>query len=195
MTRKRERKRTETKTPEEMLERAAAPSRQQIRRDMERVESKRLVPLLERLLERLFDPDLNVGSLKRACGIRDNSIAILFHAEVGISPKSYIQERRLETASRLLIETDLRVWQIGELTGYSSLGVFSKAFNRWCGQRPKAYRKSRQRPSAVVSVGEGLLPPLLERGIEGLSLEQAKELLEKLIQLYPEAARAVLRQQ
>ncbi len=46
----------------------------------------------------------------------------------------------METSSRLLIETNLHVWQIAELAGYFDTGNLSQAFNRWAGQRHRAYR-------------------------------------------------------
>ena len=174
-----------------MLETAATPALERIRSDLERV-PPRLRPLLEHLETHLFDPALNVSNLKRACGIRDNSIAILFHAEVGHSPKNYISDRRLETAALLLRETQLRVWQIGELIGYSSLGVFSKAFNRWSGQRPKAFRKrSRERlreggetqlARPVVTDGERLRLALAGK----LDSQDAEVLIRRLLELYPD---------
>lgn len=149
--------------------------------------SQRLRPLLRSIEEHLFDPALNVAKLKAICGIRDNSIAIQFHREVGLAPKSYITERRLETAARLLINTDLLVWQIAELVAYSGLGVFSKAFNRWAGQRPNAYRRqmcglAEETPAELFS------PEFLRRAVVGkLTTGEAQWLVKRLGQIYPEA--------
>ena len=174
-----------------LLERAAEPALQQIRTDRLRV-TTRLKPLLTYLENHLFDPALNVSNLKRACGIRDNSIAILFHAEVGSSPKSYISDRRLETAGALLRESDLRVWQIGELIGYSSLGVFSKAFNRWAGKRPKVYRNEAEARAGATSIERfrpSLDPETLRRALDGeLESDEAAPLIRRLLELYPGSA-------
>lgn len=171
-----------------LLERASEPALERIRRDRKRV-PPRLQPLLEHLETHLFDPALNVSNLKRACGIRDNSIAILFHAEVGHSPKNYISDRRLETAARLLRDTGLRIWQIGELIGYSSLGVFSKAFNRWAGQRPKTYRRqirrdlgSSQDPRPPLAIDDDILRRALTGKLED---PEAERLIRRLLELYP----------
>lgn len=103
--------------------------------------SGRIRPLLAHIAGHLFVPGLNVASLKRACGVRDNSISNRFHQEIGTPPASYITDRRLETASRLLRETGVEVWRMADLLGYSSLQVFSRAFTRWAGIRPTAYRR------------------------------------------------------
>ena len=64
---------------------------------------------------------------------------------VGLAPRRYIEARRFEAACRLLEATDLRVWQISELLGYSSIQVFSRAFSRWSGQRQTLFRKKARR--------------------------------------------------
>ncbi len=123
------------------LQEAARASLERIRADCGLACAK-IRPLLDHLSQHLFDPDLNVSQLKRACGVRDNSIATLFNATVGIPPATYIADRRFETASNLLRDTRLPVWKIGKLVGYSSMQSFSRAFARWSGQRPNAFRKA-----------------------------------------------------
>ncbi|RMH23401.1 MAG: AraC family transcriptional regulator, partial [Acidobacteria bacterium] len=96
--------------------------------------------MLSYIRRHLFDPDLSVGRMKRACGVRDNGISTAFRQAIGRSPRVYIADRRLETAARMLRDTDVEIWRLGEILGYSSLPVFSRAFSRWCGERPSAYR-------------------------------------------------------
>ena len=142
--------------------------------------------MLRHLEGHLFAPDLNVRSLKQACGIRDNSIALVFHRELELSPKAYITERRMETSGRLLIETRLHVWQIAEMVGYSTLGVFSKAFNRWAGQRPRKYRLEMRRLSGQNLPTPLLNPEFLRRAVAGnLSAEEGRWLVGRLMELYP----------
>lgn len=172
--------------PEVLLQRAAHPTLERIQRDRRRV-SPRLRPMLEHIERYLFDPQLNVNRLKQACSIRDNSIAIHFHSQIGQSPKAYLSQRRLETASRLLRDSDLRVWRIAEMVGYSSLGVFSKAFNRWAKHRPMAFRRQARElvqdpPVRLLSTVE-----FMDRALSGaLTDREARHLVDRLLELYPE---------
>ncbi len=170
-----------------ILEAAASDALARIRKDRERA-SEKLKPLLEYLESHLFDPRLNVNQLKKACGVRDNSIAILFHSQVGHSPKVYISDRRMETAATLLRETDLRIWRIADMVGYSGLAVFSKAFNRWAGQRPGAYRRQTREGGGPAEM------PMSDRDLRlalagALSVPQARALLERLHAIYGDRAR------
>ena len=162
----------------EPLKVAAEPVLAEIRRDLDRVDGKVKI-LVRHIYQNLFDPDLTVKRLKIACRIRDNSVVMSFHFALGRPPKNYIQAARIRTAKGLL-STRLRIWEIAELLGYSSLGVFSKAFERWEGIRPLYFRRQvgSDKPS----------DPLCERALAGeLSAEEAADLLDKLRARYPEA--------
>lgn len=181
-----------------ILETAAAESVERIRRDRANA-PQRLKPLLAYIEEHLFDPSLDVNQLKRNCGVRDNSVPIQFHSAVGRPPHGYIEDRRLETACRLLGESVLKIWQISEVLGYSSIQVFSRAFSRWSGQRPTTYRKkARHRkevhPEVAPVVEESLeaRTDTLRRALAGeLTLDEANSLIVRLRQLYPEPEPAI----
>lgn len=169
-----------------MLEVAAQPALERIRRDRDRA-SQRLRPMLEHIESHVFAPGLNVNHLKKACGIRDNSIAILFHSQIGQSPKTYISERRLETASRLLRDSDLRVWKIAEMVGYSGLGVFSKAFNRWAKQRPNAFRRQARDIACALPASPQPTVEFMDRALSGALTDlEAGRLVERLLEIYPQ---------
>lgn len=178
-----------------ILEAAAEESVERIRQDHGKA-PQRLKPLLAYIEEHLFDPSLDVNQLKRNCGVRDNSVPIQFHSAVGRPPHGYIEDRRMETACKMLSDSNLKIWQISELLGYSSIQVFSRAFSRWSGQRPTAYRKkARKRKEEVGVVAE---EPMLEESLFAktetlrkalageLSLDEASRLIRRLRQMYPE---------
>ncbi|MEO1083729.1 MAG: helix-turn-helix domain-containing protein [Acidobacteriota bacterium] len=178
-----------------ILEAAAQESIERIRRDHSKA-PQRLKPLLAYIEEHLFDPSLDVNQLKRNCGVRDNSVPIQFHSAVGRPPHGYIEDRRLETACKLLSDSNIKIWQISELLGYSSIQVFSRAFSRWSGQRPTAYRKkARQRKEmgeTAPKLEESLIArtETLRKALAGeLSLDEANQLIQRLRAMYPEPAR------
>jgi AraC-like DNA-binding protein len=176
----------------QLLKQAAVESLERIQLDRAKA-PQRLKPLLAYIEEHLFDPTLDVNQLKRACGVRDNSVPIQFHSAVGRPPHGYIEDRRLETACRLLANTDVKVWQISELLGYSSIQVFSRAFSRWSGQRPTLYRKKARKRSggsrtypALHNERRLFEPESLRQALAGeLPPHEASALVERLLRLYP----------
>ncbi len=182
-----------------LLAEAARESIERIQLDRRKA-PQRLKPLLAYIEENLFHPTLDVNQLKRSCGVRDNSVPIQFHSAVGRPPHGYIEDRRLETACRLLAETHLKIWQISELLGYSSIQVFSRAFSRWSGQRPTLFRKKarrgsdpepgreeRPRASGDKRFDRSLIAAeSLRKALDGeLPAEEAQTLIERLLTLYP----------
>jgi AraC-like DNA-binding protein len=67
-----------------------------------------------------------------------------FHKATGRGPRQYIEERRVERASRALIETDRAVFEIAEAEGYDDPYHFSRIFRRVTGLSPRQYRKARR---------------------------------------------------
>lgn len=170
---------------------AAAPVLKRIRRDRQQA-PKKLKPLLEYLEQHLFESDLNVERLRRACHIRDRSVTTYFGEVFGDTLKLYIETCRLETAARLLRDSTLTVSQIAKLVGYSALSVFSRAFDRWAGQRPREYRQQSLGQNPPPSTEDDLLSSRFwRRAVLGqLEDRQAIELLDFLAQLYPAPALA-----
>ncbi len=164
-----------------------------IHADHERAPAK-IKPLLEYIEGHLFDPQLNVNRMKAACNVRDNSLTLLFHAKLDAPPKIYISQRRLETAAELLRETQLRLWQIAQLVGYSGLSVFGRAFDRWAAERPSAYRRRLQ--SAAQHPLKGVLgvkvdDEFLEQAVAGtLPDDHACALIRRLVEIYRAQASA-----
>ncbi len=127
-------------TPEELLERAAAPSRRRIELDLARLPAK-LKPVLVTIRENLFQPGLTVKLIKRALGVGANDLTTRFRDATGAPIREYFENRRLESASRLLVDTELDVQTIARLVGHRKGEVFARAFKRRYGVRPPAYRE------------------------------------------------------
>ena len=57
-----------------------------------------------------------------------------------------VEQSRFEIAGALLRDTDLKVQEIATRLGYSSPGGFSRAFARWAGCSPSAFRSAPAEP-------------------------------------------------
>ncbi len=123
---------------EDLLRRAATAAYERIDRDLARAneESSRMLELIRR---HLFDPRLDVGWMLAGLKLSHN-VSSRFRAKMGVGPRRYIEQRRLETARRMLSDTGLDVREIGKLIGYRRFAAFSHAFKQRTGWRPKPYR-------------------------------------------------------
>lgn len=164
----------------QLLAVAAAATLERIREDKQRSPAQ-LRPLLDYLETHLFDAGLDVKHAKKACGIRDNTLPLCFHHALSLPPYAYIEDCRMEVGCNLLRDTDLKIWQVAQLLGYSTLQVFSRAFKRWSGVRPSEFRnRAADMPSVSLSA--------LVRTAEGmLEKHEADRLARHLARIYPES--------
>ncbi len=164
--------------------------------------SWRTRPLLEKIRRKLFSQDLKVYELGRSSRDSHGSEVIDFHAEIGASVWDYISKCRLETAARLVRDSDLRIGDISWLVGYSERTVFTHAFRRFTSMAPAEFRGRWH--LVLVKVGKPedelhslrLLEELRKGTLEPLGAERILSFLEALDTLdtpngEPEAARAL----
>lgn len=164
-------------------------------RDDRRRASTRVAELLEKIEESLLDPDLQVESLRRWCGQGDKNVSTHFAEEMGLAPWAYITQCRMELACQILARSDFAVWRVGLAVGYLSGKSFSRAFTRWAGQSPKAFRAEAQARAVASPDGGEEAPPVpemlsraeLERALAGdLSEDDAQALVRRLGELRDE---------
>ena len=62
-------------------------------------------------------------------------------AAAGCTYEQLLEQSRQRLATRLLQETDMPVSEIASMLGYAAQGNFTRAFARWFGRSPSAWRK------------------------------------------------------
>ena len=65
----------------------------------------------------------------------------LFKSELGTTFTEYITEERLKRAKKLLKETNLKVYEVAQLSGYKSPKHFMTVFKQETGMTPVGFRK------------------------------------------------------
>ncbi len=81
-----------------------------------------------------------VAELAEKVGLSRSAFSARFAAVVGEPPLQYLFHCRMGRACDLLREGRARTKEIAALTGYDSQAAFSRAFKRWTGMPPAAYR-------------------------------------------------------
>ncbi len=75
--------------------------------------------------------------------ISRNYFCNIFTATMGIPPKRYILNRHMEMAFELLKRSHFSIGEIANIVGYDKQSKFTKAFIRYTGKSPSAYRKEK----------------------------------------------------
>ena len=93
------------------------------------------------LLISSFGKQIRVSDVARAVGISRNYLDEIFKKEMGVSPKEFLMNYRMEKASSLLASTSSPVGLIAEEVGYSDPMTFSKVCRRRRGMSPTEFRE------------------------------------------------------
>jgi transcriptional regulator GlxA family with amidase domain len=93
------------------------------------------------------DLDLSVPALARRVAMSPRNFARVFTGEVGMTPARYVASIRVETARRLLEETDDDLEAISAQSGLGTPEALRRSFQRTLGIAPGQYRARFARPS------------------------------------------------
>jgi AraC family transcriptional regulator len=100
---------------------------------------------LELMRARLSD-DISLDELAVEARLSTFHFARMFKQSVGVPPRVYLTQLRMEKASELLEQTDLPVTDIAFEVGYSSNQVFARVFSKHRRMTPSEYRRAMRDP-------------------------------------------------
>ncbi|MUT68781.1 response regulator [Paenibacillus sp. NEAU-GSW1] len=84
---------------------------------------------------------LTLQEVAQSNHVSPNYLSYLFKKETGINLWEYVIKLRMEESKRLLLQTDLRRYEISERVGYESPEHFSKIFKKYYGVSPSELKK------------------------------------------------------
>ena len=96
-----------------------------------------------RLLHSQHARDWSLDVLAREVGLSRSVFAERFAHYVGITPIQYLARWRMQLAARRLATPGVSIAQAGAEVGYESEAAFSRAFKRYVGMPPGAWRTGR----------------------------------------------------
>jgi AraC-like DNA-binding protein len=88
-----------------------------------------------------LEAPLGVRSLAREVGMSRSSFSARFGKLTGEPPMSYVMRWRINRAAHLLRSTDQKIAAVAARVGYDSAPAFVRAFKRFFGTSPGAYRR------------------------------------------------------
>ena len=103
--------------------------------------SKPLLRVIEYINEHLQD-ELSLVELSRIAKLSPHHFATGFKASTGISPHSYVIERRISRARDLLLRKEKSISEIALAVGFSSQSHLTANFRRTTGVTPRKFRDS-----------------------------------------------------
>src|SRR5690606_11588841 len=100
---------------------------------------------LELMRARLSE-DISLDELAAEARLSSFHFARMFKQSLGVPPRVYLTQLRMERACELLEQTDLPVTEIAQEVGYSSNQVLARIFTKHQRMTPTDYRRAVRDP-------------------------------------------------
>jgi two-component system response regulator YesN len=91
--------------------------------------------------ENYKSPFLSLDEVSSHVQVSRTHLSAQFKKEAGMTFRDYLTRTRVDSARKLLEETNLRVYEICELVGYTNVEHFSRIFKKTSGHSPNRYHK------------------------------------------------------
>ena len=88
-----------------------------------------------------FRDNIKLETIAPLFGYNSAYLGKIFSKTVGENFNSYVDHRRIEHSKQLLLENQLKVYEIAEQVGYKNVDYFHKKFKNDVGERPAEFRK------------------------------------------------------
>lgn len=109
------------------------------------VEITRLIAFIEDNIDRT----IALAELAALVNVDRFHFTRLFKRATGVTASSFVEQRRIQRAQSLILETDIPLSQIALMVGFADQSHFTRRFHRHVGSTPGAFARSRgrRRPS------------------------------------------------
>lgn len=104
-------------------------------------EKRDVIEEAKEYIRKNFDQDISLNDISERFFINPSYFSQLFKKKTGKTYQNYLIEMRVARAKKLLDETDLKIYEICALVGYSDANHFNRIFERVEGVKPSEYRK------------------------------------------------------
>ena len=103
--------------------------------------STREIVRVQRYVEEHYDQEISLKVLAELACVSTHYFSAYFKAETGQNYKAFLTRVRMERAMELVINSDLKTYEIAERVGYNNVRRFVDAFRAAYGMSPLDYRK------------------------------------------------------
>ena len=94
-----------------------------------------------------FRDNIKLETIAPLFGYNSAYLGKIFTKAVGESFNSYVDHKRIDHSKQLLLENNLKVYEVAEQVGYKNVDYFHKKFKKYVGISPAEFRKEKNSES------------------------------------------------
>lgn len=88
-----------------------------------------------------YNQNITLNDISKQFFINPYYFSQLFKKKTGMTYQNYLISYRVDRAKKLLVETDLRIYEVCKLVGYNDVNHFNQVFDRAEGMKPSEFRQ------------------------------------------------------
>lgn len=108
-------------------------------------EKRDIVEEAKKYMNKNFNKNVSLNEISERFFINPYYFSQLFKKKTGETYQNYLIRLRVDRAKKLLEETDLKIYEICEMVGYTDINHFNKIFERIIGIKPSEYKKGKEK--------------------------------------------------
>ncbi len=89
-----------------------------------------------------FSDNIKLDTIAPLFGYNSSYLGKIFNKKMGVNFNSYIDQVRINHSKELLLEKNLKVYEIATLVGYNDVDYFHKKFKKYVGSSPAEFRRN-----------------------------------------------------
>ncbi|MEW9670915.1 AraC family transcriptional regulator [Ammoniphilus sp. 3BR4] len=105
-------------------------------------DSYSLAHRVKEFIDKNFTKNINLNDIAEKLHVNPYYLSHVFKKEMNYSPINYLINRRIGEAKRLLVSTDMKVWEIAKIVGYENANYFTLLFKKMTGESPKKFKEN-----------------------------------------------------
>lgn len=103
-----------------------------------------IVRSIKQYIDEHYAEDLSQEDVAQRFFINKFQLSRMFKQEFGVNYQDYLIGARVKAAARLLLGTDLKLYEIAERTGFGEPSYLSNVFKKYYGVSPREYRGGKE---------------------------------------------------
>lgn len=96
---------------------------------------------MKRYIDEHYTEEITLSEVAKFVNLHPSYISSLLKIQTGMNYSKYVMHIRIEEAKRLLKETNLKIYEVGEEVGYTNAFYFNRIFKKHTGRTPGEYRE------------------------------------------------------